>query len=52
MVDLLLVDEEEVSVLIKGEPETLGRYARDSGFTRVDVAPIENDFFRFYRLIP
>jgi ubiquinone/menaquinone biosynthesis C-methylase UbiE len=31
-------------------PSTLRRYATDAGFTRVDVLPIENDFFRFYRL--
>jgi 2-polyprenyl-3-methyl-5-hydroxy-6-metoxy-1,4-benzoquinol methylase len=31
-------------------PETLRRYAREAGFSRVDVLPIEHDFFRFYRL--
>ena len=29
---------------------TLERYAADAGFSAVDGLPIENDFFRFYRL--
>ena len=33
-------------------PDTLRRYAADAGFAAVDVLPIENDFFRFYRLTP
>ncbi|MEX5719877.1 class I SAM-dependent methyltransferase [Geodermatophilus maliterrae] len=31
-------------------PATLERYARDAGFAGIDVLPVENDFFRFYRL--
>ncbi|MCZ7528768.1 MAG: class I SAM-dependent methyltransferase [Acidimicrobiia bacterium] len=31
-------------------PSTLADYARRAGFARADVLPIENDFFRFYRL--
>jgi hypothetical protein len=31
-------------------PDTLLRYARQAGFRRVQILPIENDFFRFYRL--
>ncbi len=31
-------------------PSTLERYARDAGFTSVEVLPIDNDSFRFYRL--
>ena len=31
-------------------PDTLRGYARDAGFDEVEVLPIENDFFRFYRL--
>jgi len=31
-------------------PDTLRRYASEAGFGRVEVLPIENDFFRFYRL--
>jgi SAM-dependent methyltransferase len=29
---------------------TVQRYAEDAGFTRFEVLPIENDFWRFYRL--
>lgn len=28
----------------------LEKYAREAGFSGIDVLPIENDFFRFYRL--
>jgi 2-polyprenyl-3-methyl-5-hydroxy-6-metoxy-1,4-benzoquinol methylase len=31
-------------------PATLERYARSAGFAGVDILPVENDFFRFYRL--
>lgn len=31
-------------------PETLRRYAREAGFKDVEILPIENYFFRFYRL--
>lgn len=31
-------------------PDTLRGYAREAGFGTVDILPIENDFFRFYRL--
>jgi cyclopropane fatty-acyl-phospholipid synthase-like methyltransferase len=31
-------------------PDTLRRYAREAGFKDVQVLPIENFFFRFYRL--
>ena len=31
-------------------PTTLRAYAEDAGFARVEVLPIENDFWRFYRL--
>ena len=33
-------------------PATLRRYAREAGFGRVVVLPIETEFWRFYRLIP
>ncbi len=32
--------------------DTLRRYASEAGFTQVEVLPIDNDFFRFYRLRP
>ena len=28
------------------------RYAEEAGFTGFEVLPIENDFYRFYRLTP
>lgn len=31
-------------------PPTLRKYAAEAGFSEVEVLPIENDFFRFYRL--
>ena len=31
-------------------PDTLRRYAGEAGFGTVEVLPVENDFFRFYRL--
>ena len=31
-------------------PETLRRFADEAGFGSLEVLPIENDFFRFYRL--
>ncbi|MBI5104766.1 MAG: class I SAM-dependent methyltransferase [Solirubrobacterales bacterium] len=32
--------------------DTVRRYARDAGFGTVEVAPIDNDFWRFYVLTP
>ena len=31
-------------------PATLQRYATEAGFGQIEILPIENDFFRFYRL--
>ncbi len=33
-------------------PDTVRAYAAEAGFGRVDVLPIEHDFWRFYRLLP
>lgn len=33
-------------------PDTLRRYASEAGFSRVDVLPVQHDFFRLYRLYP
>jgi len=33
-------------------PSTMRGYARDAGFSNVEILPIENDFWRFYRLTP
>jgi hypothetical protein len=32
--------------------DTVRRYADEAGFGRFEVLPIENDFYRFYRLQP
>ncbi|MEU7818566.1 methyltransferase domain-containing protein [Pseudonocardia sp. NPDC049154] len=32
-------------------PDTLRGYAREAGFADVEILDIENDFFRFYRLV-
>ena len=31
-------------------PSTFISYATQAGFKSVDILPVENDFFRFYRL--
>jgi 2-polyprenyl-3-methyl-5-hydroxy-6-metoxy-1,4-benzoquinol methylase len=33
-------------------PSTLEEYAREAGFEKVEILPIEHDFWRFYRLRP
>jgi SAM-dependent methyltransferase len=33
-------------------PDTLQGYATEAGFASVEILPVENDFFRFYRLRP
>jgi 2-polyprenyl-3-methyl-5-hydroxy-6-metoxy-1,4-benzoquinol methylase len=33
-------------------PDTLRRYAMEAGFRRVEILPIDNLFFRYYRLHP
>jgi SAM-dependent methyltransferase len=47
-----LADPPSVGTGTAMRPPTLRRYADEAGFQRVDVLPIENDFWRFYRLIP
>jgi hypothetical protein len=32
-------------------PATLRRYATEAGFSGVEILPIENDLWRFYRLV-
>jgi 2-polyprenyl-3-methyl-5-hydroxy-6-metoxy-1,4-benzoquinol methylase len=33
-------------------PDTMRAYAREAGFKSVEILPVENYFYRFYRLIP
>ncbi len=45
-----MADEPGVGTGTVMRPGTLERYATDAGFSAVEVLPIENFFFRFYRL--
>jgi SAM-dependent methyltransferase len=47
-----LADDPSVGTGTVMRPDVLRQYATDAGFTRVDVLPIEADFWRFYRLVP
>jgi 2-polyprenyl-3-methyl-5-hydroxy-6-metoxy-1,4-benzoquinol methylase len=47
-----LADEPSVGTGTVMRPATLRRYAVEAGFRNVEVLPIENDFWRFYRLVP
>lgn len=38
------------TLAVLNEEQTLQRYALDAGFNQVEVLPIDNFFFRFYRL--
>jgi SAM-dependent methyltransferase len=45
-----LADAPSVGTGTVMRPETLGRYAAEAGFDEVEVLPIDNDFWRFYRM--
>jgi len=45
-----MVDEPTAATGTVMRTGTLRRYAEEAGFGRVDVLPVENDFFRLYRL--
>ncbi|MFC4543333.1 SAM-dependent methyltransferase [Halosolutus amylolyticus] len=45
-----MVDEPATGTGTVMRPDTLAEYATSAGFSTVDVLPIENFFFRFYRL--
>jgi SAM-dependent methyltransferase len=47
-----LLDERSAGTGTVIRPDTVRGYATEAGFSRVDVLPIEHDFWRFYRLIP
>lgn len=47
-----LLDPDSAGTGTMLRPDTLRRYAADAGFTLVDVLPIDNPFWRFYRLRP
>jgi SAM-dependent methyltransferase len=46
------LDEDSAGTGTVIRPDTVRAYAAEAGFARVDVVPIEHDFFRFYRLMP
>jgi 2-polyprenyl-3-methyl-5-hydroxy-6-metoxy-1,4-benzoquinol methylase len=47
-----LAEQESVGTGTVLRPEVLRRFATQAGYSRVDVLPIEADFWRFYRLVP
>ena len=47
-----LAEQPSVGTGTAMRPDTLAEYALAAGFTDVEVLPIENDFWRFYRLNP
>jgi hypothetical protein len=47
-----LLDEDSAGTGTVIRPGTVRAYATQAGFGRVDVLPIEHDFWRFYRLVP
>jgi SAM-dependent methyltransferase len=49
-VALLYEDSAGTGTVIR--PDTVREYAAGAGFREVEVLPIENDFWRFYRLVP
>jgi SAM-dependent methyltransferase len=49
-VGLLDADSAGTGTVIR--PAAVRAYAVEAGFSRVDVLPIEHDFWRFYRLLP
>jgi SAM-dependent methyltransferase len=47
-----MLDDDSAGTGTAIRPETVRAYAAEAGFGRVDVLPIEHDFWRFYRLVP
>jgi SAM-dependent methyltransferase len=47
-----MTDEDSAATGTAMRPATLRAYAEAAGFGHVEVLPIENDFWRFYRLKP
>jgi 2-polyprenyl-3-methyl-5-hydroxy-6-metoxy-1,4-benzoquinol methylase len=47
-----LLDEDSAGTGTVIRPDTIRAYAEEAGFGRVDVLPIEHDFWRLYRLVP
>jgi hypothetical protein len=49
-VGMLDVDSAGTGTVLRAD--TVRTYSTSAGFARVDVLPIEHDFWRFYRLVP
>lgn len=47
---IALVEQPSAATGTVMRPDTLRRYAIDAGFADAEILPIDNDFFRFYRL--
>jgi SAM-dependent methyltransferase len=47
-----MLDEDSAGTGTVMRPDTVRAYAGEAGFARMDVLPIEHDFWRFYRLVP
>jgi SAM-dependent methyltransferase len=47
-----LLDDDSAGTGTVMRPDTVRAYAAEAGFDRVEVLPIEHDFWRFYRLVP
>ena len=47
-----MTDENAVGTGTVMRTDTLRQYAKEAGFSKVEVLPIEHFFFRFYRLTP
>ena len=45
-----MIDDDSAGTGTVMRPDTVRAYAAEAGFDRVDVLPIEHDFWRFYRL--
>ena len=46
-----MVEQPSVGTGTAMRPATLRRYATEAGFSAVEIVPIENDLWRFYRLV-
>jgi 2-polyprenyl-3-methyl-5-hydroxy-6-metoxy-1,4-benzoquinol methylase len=46
-----MVDPESAATGAVMRPDRLRQYARDAGFTDIEILPVENESWRFYRLV-
>jgi hypothetical protein len=45
-----MVEQPSVGTGTVMRPDTMRKYAQQAGFSQVEILPIDNFFFRFYRL--